>query len=88
MAGKHQQIGTNPAFDQPTLTTRLDNMPPVFPGTPVDRAYCEGREAGTNLENPFPITDVFAYNAFAQGAYTKQFAFANQELCKIQSAVD
>ena len=68
MAGKHQQIATQPAFDQPTLTATLDNMPPVFPGTPVDRAYCEGREAGTNTVNPHDFADELTYNAFAQGA--------------------
>ena len=88
MAGKHQQIGNQPAFDQPTMTERLGNMPPVFPGTPVDRAFCEGRLAGNNSENPHDFNDAPVWNAFTQGAFTKQFDMENQELCKIQSAVD
>ena len=81
MAGKHFNVGSPSGFGNPAA---LPTLPPVFPGSRLDRAYAEGRAGGFAALGNGPHPDgTPEFYAWQNGAF-----YFNQANAKIQTAVD
>ena len=89
MAGKH--MGGISYSNAASPTGAGKSYPPVYPGTRRDRAYAEGRWAGTT--DPYPTAgnphtnggpNTLLYNAWESGSFSE--AFGNTD--KIQTGID